>query len=93
MLVVRWRVTFERFCILLVFSLAVATRAQNGLMTVTGTVTDTLAGARGASAGHADAARAAVKSGEAQYALWDENGKTLYVLEPQATAAHTLASA
>jgi hypothetical protein len=69
--------------------LAVATYAQNVQvqMSVTGFVTDTLAGKRGANALHADASKRNVAAGMAMYAVYDEATKKLYVLQPQATGA------
>lgn len=56
-------------------------------LSVAGFVTDTWCGRRGANARHAEHARRTVASGVAQYALYDETTKRLYILEPQATAA------
>ncbi|MGH9793547.1 MAG: hypothetical protein ACRD5G_02130 [Candidatus Acidiferrales bacterium] len=56
-------------------------------MSLTGFVTDTSCGHKGANAQHAEHARRTVASGVAQYALYDEATKRLYILEPQATAA------
>jgi len=68
-------------------TLAGATLAQmTGEVTVVGFVTDTFCGRRGASEKHAEHARRTVASGLAQYALYDEATKQLYILEPQATA-------
>ena len=55
--------------------------------TVSGYVTDTLCGRKGANARHVDCARRSVAAGTAQYALYDEETRRLYVLEPQSTAA------
>jgi hypothetical protein len=69
-------------------TLARATLAQTtGEMTVVGYVTDTYYGRRGANDKHAEHARRSVASGVAQYALYDEASKKLYILAPQSTAA------
>jgi len=64
--------------------------AQVGQVTVTGFITDTLSGIRGANALHADAAKRNVASGMASYALYDEKTKKLYILGQQDTAAANL---
>lgn len=56
-----------------------------GPSTVTGFVTDTLSGKRGANALHVDAAKRNVAAGMAQYAVYDEKTHKLYILEPQST--------
>jgi hypothetical protein len=61
-------------------------RAQSYQISVTGFVTDTLSGRRGANALHVDAAKRAVASGMAQYALYDEKTHKLYIIAPQDTA-------
>jgi len=61
--------------------LAGATRAQTtGEVTVVGYVTDTFCGRRGASKKHAEHARRTVASGVAQYAVYDEATRKLYLL-------------
>ena len=61
--------------------------AQSGkLASFTGTVTDTLSGFRGANEKHVDAAKQSVKAGMANYAVYDEQTKRLYILEPQDSA-------
>lgn len=54
--------------------------------TVTGFLTDTLSGKRGANALHVDTAKRNVASGMAQYAVYDEKSHKLYILEPQSSA-------
>jgi hypothetical protein len=66
---------------------AFGTQAQTSEKTVTGFVTDTWCGRKGANDKHADHARRSVASGVAQYALYDEASKKLYILAPQSTAA------
>ncbi len=61
--------------------------AQPAQVSVTGFVTDTLAGFHGADEKHVDAAKRNVKAGMAKYAVFDEQTKKLYILEPQDTAA------
>jgi hypothetical protein len=73
------------FVLLVVFS-ANFLRAQSNQISVTGFVTDTLAGKRGANALHADAAKRAVASGMAQYALYDEKTHKLYIFASQDSA-------
>jgi hypothetical protein len=55
--------------------------------TVTGFLTDTLSGKRGANELHLDASKRNVASGMAQYAVYDEKTHKLYIMEPQSTAA------
>lgn len=59
--------------------------AQTNQVGVTGFVTDTLSGKRGAAAQHAEASKRNVAAGMAMYAVYDEATKKLYVLQPQAT--------
>lgn len=66
--------------------LLVAHAQTPGPATVTGFLTDTLSGKRGANALHADTAKRNVASGMAQYAVYDEKAHKLYILEPQSTA-------
>jgi hypothetical protein len=67
--------------------LVAVSRAQSAQMSVTGFVTDTLSGRRGANPLHADASKRNVAAGMAVYAVYDEATKKLYVLQPQATGA------
>jgi hypothetical protein len=59
----------------------------SGEVTLTGYVTDTWCGRKGANEKHAEHARRSVASSVAQYALYDEASKKLYILAPQSTAA------
>lgn len=54
--------------------------------TVTGFLTDTLSGKRGANGLHVDTAKRNVASGMAQNAVYDEKTHKLYIMEPQSTA-------
>jgi hypothetical protein len=74
------------FAVLLLSSLMVAAQGSTDL-TVSGFVTDTWCGRKGANDKHAEHARRSVASGVAQYALYDEASKKLYILSPQSTAA------
>ena len=65
---------------------AFAVRSQAVTQSFTGTVTDTLAGFHGANEKHADSAKQNVNAGMAKYALYDEQTKRLYILEPQDSA-------
>jgi hypothetical protein len=56
-------------------------------VTVTGFITDTLSGKRGANELHAEAAKRNVAAGMAKYALYDEATMKLYILEPQDLAS------
>lgn len=67
--------------------IALGVPAQSSETTVSGYVTDTYCGRRGATDKHAEHARRSVASGVAQYALYDEASKKLYILSPQSTAA------
>jgi hypothetical protein len=49
----------------------------------TGWVTDTMCGAKGASAKHADCAKKCVDGGHGKYALYNPADKKVYVLDPQ----------
>ena len=70
-------------------TLAGATLAQStGEVTVTGFVTDTWCGRKGASEKHAEHARTAVASGKAQYAVYDEATRKLYLLDAQTAAPY-----
>jgi hypothetical protein len=60
--------------------------AQSNQISVTGFVTDTLSGKRGANELHVDATKRAVASGMARYALYDEKTHKLYILAPQDSA-------
>ena len=77
----RWIVTTT-----LILFLSSPVLAQQGSVTVTGFLTDTRCGAKGANALHVDCARRNVASGKAKYALYDQRTKKLYVLDPQNTA-------
>jgi hypothetical protein len=66
--------------------LVVRTQAQSTQVKVTGFLTDTLSGRHGANPAHADAARRNVFSGIAQYAIYDEKTKKLYIFDQQAAA-------
>jgi hypothetical protein len=72
--------------VILLVCVALIGYAQTKPLTVTGFVTDTLSGKRGANALHMDAAKRAVASGMAQYALYDEKTHKLYILAPQDSA-------
>jgi hypothetical protein len=64
----------------------IGAQAQTGPTSVTGFLTDTLSGKRGANALHADAAKRNVAAGMAQYAVYDEKTHKLYILNPQSSA-------
>jgi hypothetical protein len=80
----------RRGWLLVVAALAASTmctaNAQIIPTAVTGFLTDTLSGKRGANALHVDASKRAVASGMAQYALCDEKTQKLYILAPQDSA-------
>jgi hypothetical protein len=85
-----WEVKMRRtvFAILILGTIAlVVAHAQSAQVSVTGFVTDTLSGRRGANPLHADASKRNVAAGMAVYAVYDEATKKLYVLQPQATGA------
>jgi hypothetical protein len=67
--------------------LAVVAHGQSTQVTVTGFVTDTLSGRRGANDLHGDASKRSVAAGMAVYAVYDEATKKLYVLQPQGVGA------
>lgn len=72
--------------VLAVVVVAIAATGQDS-ETISGYVTDTLCGKKGANARHVGCAKRSVAAGTAQYALYDEETRRLYVLEPQSTAA------
>jgi hypothetical protein len=63
------------------FSLASAKDNKDGSWT--GWVTDSMCGAKGGSAKHADCANKCVKEHGAKYALYNPADKKVYVLDPQ----------
>jgi hypothetical protein len=67
--------------------LAMAAYGQSVKVSVTGFVTDTLSGKRGANALHAETSKRNVAAGMAVYALYDEKTHMLFVFEPQTTGA------
>ncbi len=81
----KWLIVAAAACLL-----SITAHPQTNQVTVTGFVTDTLSGIRGANALHADAAKRNVASGMASYALYDEKTKKLYILGQQDTAAANL---
>ena len=80
----------RRLAILAIFVAAPGLAQTPAQATVTGYITDTMCGKRGANALHIDHAKRAVASGKAQYAVYDEATKRLYILESQAQAAQYL---
>ena len=52
-------------------------------VTATGYLTDTMCGAKGATANHIECAKSKVASGKAQYAIYDGASRRLYILETQ----------
>ncbi len=74
-------------CAILSLGVGTILYAQSTQVTVTGFVTDTLSGVRGANALHADTSKRYVAAGMAVYAVYDEGTKKLYVLQPQGTGA------
>jgi hypothetical protein len=79
-------VTGSILFVILLFSGGHRTHAQAVQTSVTGFITDTLSGSRGANALHADASKRNVASGMAKYAVYDETTNRLYILDPQDTA-------
>ncbi len=67
----------------------VALGQSSSSVTVTGYITDSLCGAKGANHLHGEHARRSVASGKAQYALYDQKSKKLYLIE-RATAEQWL---
>lgn len=74
----------------IVFALVASSTATSGQERVSGWLTDTQCGARGANENHAVHARRMVASGKAKYAIYDEATKKLYILEPQSAAEQWL---
>jgi hypothetical protein len=75
--------------ILIVAAIAVG---QTTSVTVTGFLTDTSCGKRGATALHIDCPKRKVAAGTAKYAIYDEASKRLYVLACTAPSAQAVAS-
>jgi len=75
--------------VVILLSGALSLAAQGTTVTVSGFITDTLCGAKGANHLHVEHARRSVASGKAQYALYDQKSKKLYLIE-QATAEQWL---
>ncbi len=63
---------------------------QTTQVTVTGWMTDTACGAKGANALHIGCAKRKVASGKAKYAFYDERARRLYVLADQQAAEQYL---
>jgi len=72
--------------LILLLGCAALAAAQTTTVTVTGFLTDTLYGQKGANAQHIDCAKRSVASGKAKYAIYDEATKKLYILDPQDSA-------
>ena len=68
-------------CLSTTLACSPALHAQVNQVSATGWITDTMCGKRGANALHIDHAKRAVASGKAQYALYDEATKKLYILD------------
>lgn len=78
---------YQRLSLILICAAAAGVYAQQPpQLTATGWITETMCGAKGANAQHADCARRRVASGKAKYALYDQQTRRLYILEPEATA-------
>ena len=73
---------------LMIFFLGSLLGAQTtATVTATGYLTDTMCGAKGATANHIECAKSKVASGKAQYAIYDEASRRLYILETSNTAS------
>jgi len=69
-------------------ALAAALSAQTPAgVTATGYLTDTMCGAKGATSRHIECAKRNVASGKAQYAIYDEASRRLYILDTSNAAA------
>jgi len=67
---------------LMVFVLTSSLAAQTPTsVTATGYLTDTMCGAKGATSKHIDCPKRNVASGKAQYAIYDEASRRLYILD------------
>ena len=67
--------------VLIVLAYVNGALAQAPAVSATGFITDTMCGKRGANAQHTDHAKRQVASGKAQYAIYDEASKRLYVFD------------
>jgi len=73
-----------RWLAILIMVLAAPTLVEaQTIVTVRGYMTDTLCGARGANHLHAEHAKRSVASGKAQYAIYDEQTRQLYILQSE----------
>jgi hypothetical protein len=68
-------------------SLISAEEKKNDKVSITGWVTDTDCGAKGAKEGHAECAAKCVKEKGAKWALYDPETKTMWVIADQAKAS------
>ena len=66
--------------IVLLLATGVASQTPTAI-SVTGFITDTLCGAKGANPKHIEHAKQTVASGKAKYAIYDERTKQLYILD------------
>ncbi len=80
------RILASLIALVLVSSVAAQTPAS---ITATGYLTDTMCGAKGATSKHIDCAKRNVASGRAQYAIYDESSRRLYILDAGTEAGGT----
>ncbi|MBI3406534.1 MAG: hypothetical protein HY046_13865 [Acidobacteria bacterium] len=79
--------------IAVLFACGYASAQLTTSVSATGFLTDTHCGRRGATALHIDCAKRKVAAGKAQYAIFDEKSKRLYVLDtPDAGSRATIES-
>jgi hypothetical protein len=78
--------------VLILIVAAIAFGQTTTTTTVTGFLTDTACGKRGATALHIDCPKRKVAAGTAKYALYDEASKRLYVLACTAPSAQAVAT-
>ena len=74
--------------LVLVFTSSLAAQIPTSV-TATGYLTDTMCGAKGATSKHIDCAKRQVASGKAQYAIYDEASRRLYILDAGTEAGGT----
>jgi len=68
---------------------ASAAAQQPATVSPRGYITDTMCGAKGATSKHIDCAKRNVASGKAQYAIYDESSRRLYILDAGTEAGGT----
>ena len=72
---------------LMIFAVFTASGQTPATVTATGYLTDTMCGAKGATSKHIECAKRKVASGKAQYAIYDEATRRLFILDSSTAAS------